>query len=87
VNPGHLFLGTKSENSQDAVRKNRWHLCKGPNPRIQGERHGQSKLTENDARKIIASDLPAKKLARQFGIGETQVYRIKSGLRWGHLHG
>src|SRR5215475_766477 len=43
VNPGHLFEGTKRDNMQDMVRKDR---------SARGERQGQSKLTDKQVRQI-----------------------------------
>lgn len=43
VNPDHLFLGTQSDNVQDAARKHR--MASGP-------RNGHAVLTENDVKAI-----------------------------------
>lgn len=80
VNPSHLFLGTKAENNTD--RKN-----KGRNADFRGEKASMSKLTESQARDIIASPLSANELAKLFPVSASAIRRIKSGKRWGHLNG
>ena len=47
VNPDHLFLGTRSDNAFDMVRKGRGGQRKNPR---RGERSSDSKLTDKDVR-------------------------------------
>jgi hypothetical protein len=75
-----------AENSQDAVKKGRWHRNTGPNEKIQGEKHGQAKLCELDAWLIKNIDgVPNREIAAWFDIGDVQVSRIRNGKRWRHI--
>jgi hypothetical protein len=72
VNPEHLFLGTNSDNQQDAIRKGRKH---GPT----GEECSWRKVTEAQAAEIarLRGVLPQRQIARQFGITQSTVCRIQ----------
>jgi len=50
-----------------------------------GEKGGMCKITEEIARDIINSTDKQRSLAEKYGISQTQVHRIKSRKRWGHL--
>lgn len=78
VRPSHLFLGTKKDNAQDALSKNRLYITYGENA-------GNSKLTEiavRDIRRRRASGESKSALAKEFGIGLSQVYNIVKGRQW-----
>jgi len=78
VNPDHLFLGTYQDNAIDAEQKGRlYHPV--------GEAHWWSKLKANDVRFIRNSSLSSRKLAKLFGIGKSQVLRIKHNTTWRHI--
>lgn len=80
VNPEHLFLGSKKDNSLDMVAKGR-HLY--------GERAPAVKLTEVDVLVILDRIRRGEKqanLAREYGVGPMEITRIKTGKRWGHLN-
>ena len=69
-NPAHLFLGTPSDNVQDAIRKKRF---------THGERHSSSKLTKAQVAEIRASKEGHKALSERYGISRPSVWRIKAG--------
>ena len=73
VNPEHLSLGTRLENMQDAKTKGR--LCFG-------ERHGRSKLTNEQVDLIKKSDKFQKEIALEFGISQGHVSCLKNGTKW-----
>lgn len=75
VNPAHLFLGTKRDNTQDAMRKGR--LVKPPNMGGVG-----IKLTPEQAAAIKRSTIDAAALASQFGVSRGLVYAIRKGRCW-----
>lgn len=77
VNPEHLFLGTQAENMADAVYKGRHKT-----PKVRGEAHANSKLTEEQVIAIRASQCSQKSIAKQFGITQSNVSQIKNGKRW-----
>lgn len=80
VNPDHLFLGTHADNMADRDWKGRT---------LHGERHGSSKLTEEEALAIrseySAGNTTLKQLGRKYGISWSQVGHIVRGKNWAHL--
>lgn len=73
VNPAHLFLGTNAENVRDAVAKGR-HAT--------GTRNGHARLTPEAILAIRASDQPQSVLARNFGVSQPIISRIRAGKIW-----
>ena len=73
VNPEHLALGTRLENMQDAKRKGRMRV---------GERHGRSKLTDEQVELIRKSSKLQREIAVEFGITQSHVSCLKSGKKW-----
>lgn len=85
VNPTHLFLGTPKDNVHDCISKGRkkYGVSKG-------EANGASKLNAEkvDAiRNSRANGSTYRSIAKQFGIGKSQVANIVRGRSWGHTHG
>jgi hypothetical protein len=83
VNPEHLFLGTKKDNSQDMVRKGR-NRPSG----LQGENHGMAKLTAEQVvwyRRLVHRGVSRAFLARAAGVDRSTVENAVSGKKWGHL--
>lgn len=92
VNPKHLFLGTASDNMQDALRKGRLrplitsgqsHFKSGHSPR--GEDAGGAKLTELQAVELLnlrKAGVGTLELSRRFGINRSTVQRIINGEYW-----
>jgi hypothetical protein len=82
VNPDHLFLGTRGDNSRDMVAKGRSAF---------GERQGHSRLTAADVaeirRLVAAGELTQREIGARYGVRDTAVCRIASGKRWGRLAG
>jgi hypothetical protein len=80
INPDHLFLGTTGDNSRDRERKKR-----GRTSRQFGEDNLQTKLTTDDIQAIRADTRLQREIAKDYGIRQTQVSRIKTRQRWAHL--
>lgn len=81
VNPAHLFLGTARDNARDRERKGR-----GPGPLVRGERHGMSKLREEQVIEIRRrTDESPSQLASEFKVSTALIYRIRRRLAWNHL--
>lgn len=78
VRPDHLFLGTYQVNSDDKFNK-------GRQADVAGICNPNSKLSEADVLFIRESNMPRKELGKHFGIGQTQVYRIKRRESWKNL--
>ncbi len=75
INPNHLFLGTLSDNVQDALRKGR-HVA----PR--GENQGCAKLTRAAVADIRQSKLSGSELARQYGVSRRAIRFAQQGDTW-----
>jgi len=73
VNPGHLFLGTNTDNVADCVTKDRHSW---------GERNGHRKLSRDEAIEIFTSQERTTALARRMDISRWQVTRIRNGTAW-----
>ncbi len=74
VNPRHLFVGTHTDNMQDAAAKGRLHTAR---PRLQ-------KVTVDqiaEIRSLIAGGALRYRVAEQFGISKTQVTFLVTGQR------
>ncbi len=81
VNPNHLFLGTKRDNYQDSKKKGR---------NAKGEKHGMSKLSEENAQEIRRRYQRRSKnnnqytLAQEFGVAQSHISAIINRLWWRH---
>jgi hypothetical protein len=81
VNPAHLFLGTKGDNTRDMH-------AKGRNPDLRGELGPLAKLTEKQVLEIkmyLAQGVIHRIVAKHFGVGKTAIQKINAGVRWKHL--
>ena len=81
VNPEHLFLGTPSDNVQDAIAKGRSVV-------VHGERNGNHKLTCAEViemRKLRSEGELFKNIARQFGVSMMGAWDAICGKNWKHL--
>jgi hypothetical protein len=76
VNPEHLFLGTKQDNSDDMKQKGR---------QKKGSLLPQSKLTETDVMNIRQSPLTQKELGNMYGVSQATISFAKNGKRWKHV--
>lgn len=75
VNPAHLFLGTKKDNSRDMASKRR---AAGQDGR---------KLKPEEVARIrerITSGEIQRALAREYGVSDTTISEIKTGRTWSH---
>lgn len=76
VNPDHLFLATQKGNIQDAVAKDRT---------AHGRRNGRAKLTESDARFIVAfrkRGATLEYLAHGFDVHPRTIGDLLRGKNW-----
>lgn len=73
VNPEHLFIGTHLDNNRDAKSKLR---------NAYGEKHGKARLTKLQIIEICNDKRKQKEIAMDFGVCQSHISRIKSGLVW-----
>ena len=76
VNPAHLFVGTRKDNMQDALNKNRVAF---------GERTSQSKLKSQDVSEIlqaVARGESKRKLAAFYGVALSTIWSIVYRRNW-----
>lgn len=86
VRPSHLFVGTKTDNSQDAIRKGR----KGPHKQshARGERCHSARLNEDAVREIRtlrAANWTHQRIADLVGVTRQTVTDVLSGATWKHV--
>lgn len=77
-NPRHLRIGTQSENVRDMHERNRRASFKG-------ERNGRAKLSREDVveiRRLLAAGLSQEKVAKRFGVWQTNIGRIARRETW-----
>lgn len=76
INPDHLEIGTHLDNSNDMVQRGR------QNP-PRGTRCANSKLTEQQVAEIRDATWGTQaEIGKHYGVGQSQVSRIKGGVRW-----
>lgn len=82
-NPSHLWPGNPKLNAEDREVKGRGiHVTPKP-----GELNPASKLTEEQARYILASTKTLRALAAKFGVSATAIRYVRIGRNWPHLQG
>jgi len=75
-NPAHLITGSHADNVADRVERDR---------SAKGEQNGRAKLTEEQAKEIIASPHAHAYVAMQYNVTRDTVKKIRSGKLWKHL--
>lgn len=76
INPEHLSAGTQMDNIRDMYRKERAAV---------GERHGSSKLTEDDIRAIRSDVRSQRIIAADYSVTQRAISMIKRRERWSHV--
>lgn len=79
VNPNHLYAGTYSDNTRQAVAEGRQFVAAG-------EKNGQAKLTWTDVRAIRKDMRSQYAIAAAYGISQLHVSRIKRNISWKEIH-
>lgn len=79
INPAHLFLGTNTDNMQDAKNKGRTLI---------GEKNPQAKLTIDEViairEKYASGNYTQQALADEYGISRPNISMLASGVTWNH---
>lgn len=81
VRPGHLFLGTKKDNSIDRNKKGR-NSCR------KGENNGRSKLTVDKVkqiRKLRRQGLELQQLSKMFATPISTIIKVVYKQTWTHI--
>ncbi|WP_439587505.1 hypothetical protein [Hydrogenophaga sp.] len=81
-NPAHLELSSPSEVGKAAAKKGAFSSLTRRAKISAGVRASGTKLTEQQAEEIRASDKPLREISRQYGINRSGVRRIKTGETW-----
>lgn len=76
INPEHLLVGTRQQNIDDAILRNRF---------VRGERRKDSKLTDAEAAIIKLDTRSQCLIAAEYGIDPSVVCRIRRGKTWKHV--
>lgn len=76
VNPDHLFLGSKKDNTNDMLSKNR---------QARGIKQRASKLTNQQVLDICASPLGKRKIAKLYNVDHSAIHKIRTGRNWNWL--
>lgn len=80
VNPAHLSVGSKKDNSQDALRKGRY--------RVGESNGGGGKLRNGDIleiRALMNQGYGCSRLSKRFGVSQQTIKAIKRGRIWSHV--
>lgn len=75
INPDHLFLGTTQDNVDDKMKKGRFTP-------LRGEKSGTAKLKEQDVIAILRDSRPQAKIARDYGVSQSNICLIKQRKAW-----
>jgi hypothetical protein len=84
VNPDHLFLGTRQDNIDDMIAKNRHRQGHSP----AGESNPSAKLTEPEVlriRELAAQRVPRQQLGDMYGVSLPLIEKIISRSVWSHI--
>ena len=95
VSPRHLFLGTSADNTQDAIRKERF-ACgeksgarKHPESLSRGEQHYLAKLDPEKVRLILrryaAGTDSVPSLAREYHVARSTIWSVLHRKTWAHV--
>lgn len=76
INPDHLFKGDRALNNQDMRDKGRHRF---------GETSPLAKLSEKDVFAIRADTRSSSAVAKDYGVSQSTISRVRTGARWRHL--
>lgn len=88
VNPSHLFLGTKSDNTRDMIAKGRHGARSMPESVLRGVRNHNAKLSDDDVRAIrqrAAAGESKRHLATAFPVTRAMIKNIVLRRAWKHV--
>jgi len=83
VNPKHLWIGTRTDNMQDKMKKGRGNHLRGINA-------SKVILNENQVIEIkekLKLDMKISELSKIYGVSRIAIWHIKKGHNWKHIDG
>lgn len=80
VRPSHLYAGTQVDNKRD-------EYARGRQPCFVGAQNNLAKLSDEAIIDIRNSRLSGAELAKQHGMSQSSISRIRRGIDWAHLGG
>lgn len=83
INPDHLYLGTKKQNSEDMVRRGRQN-----HDGYRGSKSPFAKLSEPDIpviRQRVSNGEPIERLRKEYGVVWKVIKRIACREKWKHV--
>jgi DNA invertase Pin-like site-specific DNA recombinase len=83
VNPDHLFVGTAKDNMEDCKKKGR--SGGGTKTPLLGESNPRAKLSPEHIVGIRTDDRPQRAIAKDFGVTQALVSKIKRNEIWRHV--
>jgi hypothetical protein len=82
--PDHIYEGDWRQNAADAVERGQIRI--GEISERQGERNGNSRLSEEQVREICSILFPSQRiLAQRFGVSDGTISAIAAGKTWRHV--
>lgn len=87
VNPDHLWLGTRSENTLDRIGKGRTHIFESSHYKMLASRSHESRriLGESEVRAIRSDKRKQRLIAEDYGISQQHVSDIRLKKRYAHV--
>ena len=95
INENNLRWATRSENMADCIihgtqiNGDRHFTATNPEKIARGERHGMSKLTEQDVLSIRSHEKmkgSGRALAKYYGVSPSMICNIRKGKNWTHVN-
>ena len=80
VNPDHLFLGSKKDNSHDMMKKGRTTVLG-----MIGDDHPTAKLTEKEVLVIRKDPRLQRVIAAEYGVTQSLISAVKLKRYWSHI--
>lgn len=83
-NPGHLFLGTQTDNTADMVNKGRMNKSN----QTKGEAVHTARLSPDqviEIRRLRDAGVSQRRVAKQFGVGQAAISNIALRKSWKHI--
>ncbi len=81
VNPAHLSISTLSKIAKSAAKRGAW-AGQARRAAISAAQRKHSKITEEIAAEVRASNEASRALAARFGVDKSLIARIRSGVAW-----